>query len=286
MITARDLLPPDQVASAIWARWGVYGKNGRGKSHLWATFTGRLLVVIADRENAARYAERELNPALRGKTRVFVLRNWDQLAPLLRFCQEGCYQRDTEGKPFFDGIVFDTWTRIQAIEIAKLAGFKPPEPGQEAAFIDRSAEQPQGYAAWNKVGALAAQWMSYFNELPMHVLYTFQEAMHDEDRATAPVRGGPALTALAERATKDALGLFGRLYVDLVDADGQVTLDGANDRSYLQINPNATEVHRLLLGEHPVYFAKGPTDILGYTVENPTWEKLAQSLIGFRAVSQ
>lgn len=280
MLDKLELLRPEELVHGDHERIGVYGLNGAGKSSFLASYPAKngdgvpsLLVASADRENVRPYAGH-------AHIRIVKLRSWDDLAALLRFCQAGCANRDKTGKPFFTGLGFDTWTRIQALEIAKKAGFKPPEPGQEAAFIDRAPGQPRGYDAWNEVGALAAQWMSYFNELPMDVCYLFQEQGREDERRPEGFTVGPALTALADRATRDALNVFGRLYVALeTDTVDLLTPTDGNGKAAPTIDPDAKEARWMLLGQHGPYFAKGPTHALGHAVRNPTWQKIAAARV-------
>jgi hypothetical protein len=79
---------------------------------------------------------------------------------------------------------------------------------------------------------------------------------------------------MAWAGIKDIVEIVGRLYVE------EAEYGDIGETKHRDIDPNMQETRRLLIGKHPRYFTKGPTHLLGYTIENPTWDKLAVSLKG------
>lgn len=264
-----DVRKPEEISSANFLKAGIYGFNGTGKTTLTATIDVPTLVVSADVENIKPYIEAN---ARGGKFRVFKPTDWDGLLKV--------YMLLLRGKHPFEAVVFDTWTRMQGLAIYKITGYKPADEKEISKYIAKIPSTPKGYDNWQQVGALAAEWMSNFLRLPMHVVFLMQEQYREREEGDEKVgRIGPALTPWAQRAAMESLEMVGYLYVDIEEeAVETMDLDTATTPSRRTINPNAKEVRRLLLGHHPHYMSKGPTHKLGYVVTNPTWPALAAAL--------
>lgn len=257
----------EDITSAGLARWGLYGENGVGKT----TFLRSLcrcedgkpdphcvptLVVSADQENVK---------PLRGAKhiRVAKLDQWQQLKDVLLFVKSD--------KCPYKALAFDTWTRLQALAINMVIGYEPKTDEEVLKFIVSAPKIPRGFEAWQQVGALSAEWMRYFMRTPLHVIFLLQEQGKEEDGET---KVGPALTRSALVAAKESLELVGRLYVEQ-EGGSDLNLEETSTKG---IDIGTKEVRKLLLGKHPRYFAKGPTHLLGYVVDNPDWPTLAKSL--------
>ena len=112
-----------------------------------------------------------------------------------------------------------------------------------------------------------------FNELPLHLVWLCQESTiqpkfdHDIIQ-TVPLLPGNA----AWKGIKDVVEICGRLYVEGGEHPDGLATTGRD------IDPNFVGTRRMLIGKHPRYFSKGPTHLLGYTIENPTWAKLLPGL--------
>lgn len=261
---------PEEVASAGLAKIGIFGDNGTGKTRLLSTIPPSLptLVISADEEN--------VDP-LKGfdHIRVVKVTEWDQLRAVLQFLAKN-------PKNPFKVVAFDTWTRMQALAVNQVIGYRVRDADEAMKFVTQIPRTPKGYEAWQNVGALAAEWQRYFLRLPMHVVFTMQVMNRRENRDDPDDEGiiGPALTPWALRSAKDVLKLIGYLYVDQESGNGQVNV-GELDLSALEkkrtdlIDPNTKEVRRMLIGKHPRYATKGPTHKVGYVIEDPTWQKLA-----------
>lgn len=311
------ILPPEQVVSAGLARWGWYGPNGAGKTDLLSTCPLLSLIVSADRENVDPF---------RGKRNFFVYKigHWDQLADILKMFQQpgkhqgyrdwlraaaqdpayypilGAKLQDPDvkagRKSVFDMLAFDTWTRVQALAVNKIVGYDIVKPGQEAEYIGRAPKLPRGYEQWQQIGAMAGEWMGYFESLPVHVVFTFQELKREAKTELDVPEIGPAMTPEALKTVRDSLKMVGRLYVDLADpkANGvaptqdaaqaapgiEINVPDTNAAESLRaINPSTVETRMLLVGKHPLFFSKGDSRKLGYVVREPTWDKLARATL-------
>lgn len=275
------ILKPDDVATAGLARWGIYGLNGSGKTSFIATIPPNIptLVASADDEN--------VDPLLGLKhLRVTKLSRWEDMADLLDFVDTGL----ASGKPFFKCLVFDTWTRIQALAVNKLVGYDLIQPGQEVKYISRMPTLPKGWDAWQQAGALAGEWMRYFQRRRIHLIFLFQEQKREPKEHTMDiVEVGPALTPTALVHAKDTLKIIGRLYVaPQAGTNGEqkegddlnlVLTDSLSSPAALRrVDPNRQEQRMLLIGKHDLYFTKGDSRRLGYVVPEPTWGKLAVTL--------
>lgn len=259
---------PEDVASVGLAKLGIFGDNGAGKTTFLSTIPPELptLVVSADEENVDQ---------LRGlpHVRVYKIKEWGELPALLMFLAKS-------PKNPFKVLAFDTWTRMQVLATNQVVGYRVRDANEAMKFVTQIPRTPKGYEAWQNVGALAAEWMRYFERLPMHVVFLMQMMNRRENRDDPDDEGklGPALTPFALRAAKESLKMIGHLYVDLESSDGgtnELSIDIEKRVRSSDIDPNAKEIRRLLVGPHPRYATKGPTHKVGYVVENPTWEKLA-----------
>lgn len=272
---------PSEVATASYSRWGIFGDNGVGKTSFLASIPPELhvWVISADQENVKPLIPYE------NHIKVTKLNRWDDLLEVHRFLAKGLLLADgtpdpavrSGEKPFFNVIAFDTWTRLQALAANKIVGYEMLKPSDVEKYVTTAPKTPQGYQAWQQVGALVAEWLGYFNTLPIHTVSLFQEGFRQSDQEGEDGKIGPLLTPLALRRVMDGLELVGRLYIDYETKPEEGIVFGA-EASHWKINAEQTEKRRLLVGKHPGYRTKGPTHILGYTVEDPTWAKLAKSL--------
>lgn len=272
----------EEVYSAEYARWGVYGDNGVGKSYLVSTVPKdfRTLVVSVGREN--------IKPYLGHGDHITVtkIHQWEELFDLLTDLKTMINGRIRAGKkPLFGAIAFDTWTRLQGSATRMIAGWNPPgDLAGLARALKEAPKTPRGYDAWQRVGELSNQWMDYFLELQCHIFMLFQEEMRTPTTGTGesaiqtgPTRVGPMLTPAAQQGVLNSLELVGRLYVEVEGQEASPVEEGYGGIK-LGIDPEAKEMRRLLIGKHPLYRTKGPTHVLSYTIVNPSWNKLAKSL--------
>lgn len=263
-----QILRAEDVASSGLAKLGVFGANGVGKTRLLSTVPPSIptLVVSADQENV------DLLRGL-GHVRVIKVNQWDELQGILSYLGKTQHP--------FKHVAFDTWTRMQALAVNRVVNYSPRSIDEAMQFVTRVPTTPKGYDAWQNVGALAAEWMGYFLQLPMHVTFIMQQMGRKEDRNDPDenARIVPALTPWALRRALEALKMIGYLYVEDASQAGTVAADplnlAAGTTNPYAINPNTQEVRKMLIGQHPLYATKGPTHKLGYLIEDPTWDKLA-----------
>lgn len=276
-----QLLTAEEIAFTWLARWVIYGDNGRGKTTLVSTIPPHIptLVVSFDQENTR---------PLVGKPHIKIMKvnHWDEIGQILELFRARTTLGDNNftpnpdflsgKKPFFKALVFDTWSRAQGLAANKLIGYDPFAPGQDfKKFLREAPKNPKGWEAWQQIGALATEWMRYFMYLPVHTIFLAQEMEYEKRFGSKTYRIGPAFTPSALVRVKEICHLLGRLWVST--GGGEINL-AVSDEDRYAINPAAQERRYLLLGSHDGYDSKGPTDILGYCPENPTWELLARSL--------
>jgi hypothetical protein len=260
-------LPAEQITKAKYLRTGWYALNGAGKTTLLSTVSGNWWVVSVDRENC--------KPLIgHPNIRVIPMREWEDLDDILFMARKA-----SEGGKL-TGIAFDTWTRVQAHGLNHILRRSVVDPFNDAQIAQYMEEGPPsipsgGYAQWNAWGALLAAWMDYFNELPLHTAFLFQEWTRHPKFENDILRTGPMLRPEASDRAFDSLELLGRLFVQL-ETGGSLTPDPHNR----EIDLTAVEKRYMLLGQHPRYRAKGDTQNLGYVLEEPTWPKIEAGLLG------
>lgn len=277
----------EQVATSGLARWGIYGLNGTGKTTFLSTIPADIpaWVISADDENVK---------PLKGLTHVKTpkITHWDQLGDYYELVRKA-YASEPRAWEKFPGVprlvAFDTWTRIQALAANKIAGYTPAEAELAIKYISRAPGLPKGYEAWQQIAALSGEWMRYFERLPIHLIFLFQEQEKEpkEGSVIQEPKIGPMLTPAAIQHAKDTLDIVGRLYVTTEkkggNGQGEIKLDvqalaSGRPPSLRDIDEDVVETRKLLLGQHPLYVTKGDTKKLGYVVSDPTWAKLAESL--------
>ena len=274
--------PADEMAATL-ARWGMYGRWGRGKTTLIGTIPPELptLVVNTPTEN--------IKPISHIKHLVRTpLTEWEQMTDLflkvrsetmVKNRKTGSWEPDPDyvsgRKKGIRVLAFDTLSRLQALAMKKRMGQDNLSPEDAYQLMLKVEKTGKGYDFWNDVGDWVAEAVRNFDTLPLHVIWMMQE----DDREpkfehSSPAITGPQLTPKALKQVMETLEIVGRLYVAPQEED----LLDLGDKKSFQINPNMKEVHWLLLGQHDRYLAKGPTHILGYAVKNPTWDKLTEAL--------
>jgi hypothetical protein len=294
-MNAVQIMDPDNIVSGKFGRWGIYGENGVGKTFVARSIPPNLptWVISADQEN--------IKP-LKGIPHIKAtkINHWNDLGSILQVLHAGLLLPNGQPnpdvlsgkKPFFRVIMFDTWTRIQSLAVNKVIGYERLTPQQAMKFLEVGPKTPRGWEPWQQVGALAGEWMRYFEELPIHVLFLFQEGTREgvDENFQKVSKIGPDLTPSALRHAKDTLEVIGRLYVTLGQDESQdesaqeekpidleAVLSGAPQASPW-MDPAAREVRNLLIGKHPNYFAKGPTHKLGRIIPDFTFQHLLDSL--------
>jgi hypothetical protein len=255
----------EDLVDVGYARAGIYGENGAGKTTFLSTIPPDIqtLVLSANNEN--------IKP-LRGRPhiRIAKITRWDDLYDYYLSLKKGNHK--------YQCIAVDTETRMQALAGLKISG-QEVKPGEEVKWLQSAPRLGKGYDYWDSVGSLCAEHVRLLCGLPMHVVLLFQEMTRTPKLENDLLETGPAVTPAALREIKTTLEILGRLYVETEEGeDGELMIDEGGEAAQLRrINFRTVEKRRLLLGKHPRYFAKGPTEQLGYCIENPTWASLAPS---------
>lgn len=271
------------VVNRKYARWGIYGNNGVGKTTFLSTIPADLplLVVNTAVENIKPVADLD-------HVTVTSMFYWDEMQELFLKLRGILTVRDSSNrlvpnpdivsgeKKFFRVVAFDTLTRLAALAAKKILGQDNISPEDAYKLMTALHEQKgRNFEFFNSLAGMVGEVVRNFEQLPIHIVWLFQERNREpEFEHSSPTVTGPDLTPAAVAQVKESVELLGRLYVTLNEEKDLLGKDG----SY-RINASATETRRLLIGQHDRYMAKGPTHILGYTVENPSWDKLAETLI-------
>lgn len=291
-----DVMLPDDLETAEFARFGILGANGSGKSTVAASAArARRNVIVASVgvENTKPYR------GYNGRIRVSKLNTWDDLFPFMKMVLSLLKLRGKKDVWVPNVLVFDTWTRMQGSAAKKISGWNPPTPpppGSSPAAekeylaalqsaLKTAPKTPNGWAAWQQIGELSNQWIGYFMDLPIHILWLFQEEVRTPTSGTGekviqtgPTKIGPMLTPAAIGGVRDNLELLGRLYDPYTEPEDDPLNESPFGKINRQIDPDRKETRRLLIGPHPLYLTKGPTHALGYAPLNPTWRMLEKSL--------
>lgn len=272
-----------EVTTSRLARWGLFGRNGAGKTTFLSTIPKDYptWVLAADNENMDPLVGHE-------HIKTPILREWKQMGDYYEMVRKAysVHPRAWEKFPGIPRVVaFDTWTRMQALAANMLTKYTPAEFEVAQKYIETAPRLPKGWEAWQQIGALASEWMRNWERLPVHLIFLFQEQEKEsrEGSELSVPKIGPMMTPLAVQAAKDTLKIIGRLYVvtEKAGGDDKIAFNPAQASaatSLREIDEDVTERRKLLLGEHPLYVTKGPVSKLGYVVTEPTWAKLAASL--------
>lgn len=279
-----DVILPDELETAEFARWGVFAQNGAGKSTLAASAARarhNVLVASVGIENTKPYR------GFKGRIRVVKIKTWDDLFPLIQMVEKLLKLRGKEGVWVPDVLVFDTWTRMQGSAARKIAGWNPPSDIKELQkALLQAPRTPQGWTAWQQIGELSNQWVGYFMDLPLHILWLFQEEARTPTSGTGekviqtgPTKIGPMLTPAAIGGVRENLEMLGRLYDPDIEPEDDELGENPFGKIKRQIDPDRKETRRLLIGQHPLFLTKGPSHATGYAPLNPTWKKLEKALV-------
>ena len=263
-----QILQPKDILALDHVRMGIYGRNGVGKSTLASTIDLNTLVVSVDDENVRPYM---------GKANIKIakIRRWTDVIDV--------YDIVANPKSGIQVLAWDTWSRIQDLALGHVVGYEPSDPAKLRAYIDRIPKRVE-WAGWGQIGSLCSEWQRNFNLLPVHILYLMQEQDREQRFGEeGDIQTGPRLTPSALQGIRDSVEILGRLYVDLSrgepgDDDAPPTLD-LNEGRTTHIPENAREERKLFIGQHGRYLAKGPTDVLGRIVKDPTWHRLTDPLL-------
>lgn len=268
-----ELKKPKELVKAGLARWGYYGDNGTGKSTLLASTEGPGLVVNTSNEGIDPYLVRD-------DIRIATVTRWDDLMDLFITIKQGLNDpRVVSGeRTFVKWIGFDTYTRIQGLALKKVKKIDQLSAEEELKLLTTAQrENAEGWGQWEAIGNLANNGMVTFNQLPIHVIYLWQE-QHREPKfeGASPAETLPAGTPYHIRYAKEVCTLLGRMFT--LDSDGGKDILAKKGESW-KIDPNRKVDRYILIDKHERYFAKGPSHVLGYVVRNPSWKKLAAGLV-------
>ena len=249
--------PAEEFIESALARWGIYGRNGVGKSTLMASIpdTEKLLVLVEEGQNIRPYKTAN-------HIKMATLHTWDDVIEAYQVVLKA---KSLGGGPTVVG--FDGWPA--RLIINKVTGAHL-EPGDEREWLKKPPDTyPDSWEQWDDVAALSNWGLLAWFRLPVHLVITFDEDDPKVEKGEVIRRGGPLLPKQPLRGVKKHLELVGRLFAETVN--NSLQLDSG-------IPDNATERRRLLLGENEFWFAKGPVHALGYSIVNPSWNKLLPSL--------
>ena len=251
------IVRPDDIEEGSLARYGIYGENGVGKTTFLTTIPDeeRLLVISEEGQN--------IKP-LKGYRHIKIapVSQWKDVEDLHKFLIDMAKSKP-ELAP--TAVAFDGWP-IRLI-INKATGAHLGR-GEEREWLSNPPDQrPSNWGDWDKVAGLSNYGILCFLRLPVHMIFLFDEEAPRLDKGEITRKGGPMLPTQALAGARRYLEVIGRMFVDV---QSSVADDFIPD--------TAEEVRRLLIGKHEFFFSKGPTHALGYTITNPSWDKLLPAL--------
>jgi hypothetical protein len=229
-----------------------------------------MLVVSVDDENVRPYMDKP-------NIKVAKIRKWTDVMDV--------YDIVANPKSGIQVLAWDTWSRIQDLALGHVVGYEPSDPAKLRAYIDRIPKAVQGWTGWGQIGSLCSEWQRNFNLLPVHIIYLMQEQDREQRYGEeGDIQTGPRLTPYALMGIRDSVEILGRLYVEVSTSSDDVADDAPpvidlNEGSKARIPEAAHEIRKLFIGQHDRFIAKGPTDVLGRIVRDPTWHKLTDPLL-------
>lgn len=223
----------------------VYGKNGKGKTRLAASFPKTLIVDV--REDGTRSARQ-----FKG-TKVFRVNKWEDIAAIYWYLQRGDHP--------FESVAIDTITGLN--NLALLRAMKENSDRDP----NKDPKQP-AQRDWLKASKLMEGILLQFRNLPMHVIFTAQERQTGDPEEGEDIMHVPDLNNAVRGVAMSAVGIIGRIYqkeVKLKDKRGK---------------RKTRWVTCMLVGPHEEYETKDRTagsGVLGRIAVNPDGKMIIKS---------
>lgn len=235
----------DISEASPYVRLLVYGKNGKGKTRLAASFPKALIIDV--NEEGTRSA-REFKG-----TKVYPVRRWEDISAIYWYLQKGDHP--------FESVAVDTLTALgdMAVRRALKENFDR-DPNKDP-------KQPK-IQDWNKSKQLMEGIILQFRNLPMHVIFTAQERTVGDPEEGEEIMHVPRLQTAVQGIAMGAVGIVGRLYQKEVKIK---TKRGKRKTRWITC---------MLVGPHEEYESKDRTagsGVLGRIAVNPTGAMIIKS---------
>lgn len=230
----------DVAESSPYVRLLAYGKNGKGKTRLAASFPKTLIIDV--NEEGTRSAKDS-------NSRVFPAKSWSDIAAVYWYLQKGDHPYET--------VAIDTLTQMQVLAMRRAMKEKV-ERDPEA---DPKQPRIQDYG---KANTMMGEMILMFRNLPMHVVFLAQErVVGDPEEGEVEVHV-PDMPNGSRGHAMGAVGIIGRLY----QREMKVTKKGKKRTTWAVC---------MLVGPHEEYESKDRTNALGRIVVNPTGPKIIKA---------
>jgi hypothetical protein len=227
-----------------YVRLLAYGKNGKGKTRLAASFPKTLIIDV--NEEGTRSARQ-----FRG-TKVFRVREWSDIAAIYWYLQRGEHD--------FETVAIDTISQLNVMALRRAM--------KEKTERDPNADPKQPRRQdWGKAAEMMKGILLQFRNLPMHVVFLAQERTEGDPEEGEDIMHVPNLPAGSRGTAMDCVGIIGRVYQKEV----KVKKKGKRQTKWVTC---------MLVGPHDEYESKDRTadsGVLGRITVNPTGKKIIES---------
>lgn len=226
--------------SGPYAKVGVYGQNGSGKTRLAGSGPNVLLLDVNEE------GDRSIKDQARA--RVLPISKWEEIGDAYWYLKSG--------KHPFKSVSVDTTTEMNALALSfVLAEAENRDPTREKAMPDRRT--------WGRAGQLMRAMLMAYRNLPMHVVFTAQERIIRDDDTGEIIEICPDLPGSSRGVFMGSVGILGRL----TPKEVKVRKQGKVVRRWED---------QLLVGPSETIRTKDRTNQLGIVVKQPTMAQIIE----------
>lgn len=213
----------------------LYGRNGSGKTRTAATAPKCLLIDIEEQgtKSIRNYHNVEVFPAT----------SWSDIVYAYWFLRSGEHE--------YESVVLDTITMMAAICMRQvLKEAEDRDPLKDPALASQRD--------WGKMGQMVGEYLLYYRNLPMHVIFTAQERSVDNEE-TGETERVPDLSPKPRGVAMSCVDFIGRVYKREVRAVNKKTKKETKSWRTL-----------MLTGPHESYITKDQSGMLPRIAPNPS----------------
>jgi len=227
-----------------WIKMLVYGRNGMGKTRLACTAPKPLLIDIGEKgtKSVRTYPGVE----------VYHARSWQEVVWAYWYLKAGGHEHES--------VILDTLTGMQNIcmvQVLKESGDRDPTKDPKTATM----------RDWGKLAQLMKEQLLNFRNLPLHVVFTAQERLYDNEDEER-VERVPDLSPGSRATATACVDIIGRIY----QKERRWAVKGGREKKQWET--------RMLVGPHEDYVTKDRTGVLGRIVVNPTIPDILERMNG------
>lgn len=212
----------------------VFGKNKKGKTRFAAS--AKNVLIIDCNEEGTKSARKDYPNA-----KVYHVREWDDLAPIYWYLKRGNHN--------FEAVSIDTLTALQSIAITHILK-------QEAARDTNREDTKMTKRDWGTLAEMMKGEVLRFRNLPMHVIFTAQEASSGDPEEGEDITIHPKLSPGARGEAMGAVDIIGRIY-------------RAKAKKGKGKSRKVVWETRILVGDHDVYETGSREYPIGPIIRNP-----------------